>query len=225
MIQKKQHVTIKGTKDGLIFLLDDHCSYDSLLEELSEKLSSKHYQGTDEPDVQVKVDVGFRHLSDEEEQTLRQVITENRNLSIQKFDSKVLTKEAAEEIKLESQMTTLTKVIRSGQVLKVKGDLLLIGDVNPGGTVMASGNIFVMGALRGIAHAGYTGNQRAIISASLMAPSQVRIGDSIHHFSKEELTMESALLEESGELVFIRVQQLIHKRPELSKNEQQVIES
>ena len=45
---------------------------------------------------------------------------------------------------------TVARIIRSGQVLQVAGDLLLIGDVNPGGTVIAGGNIFIMGALKGL---------------------------------------------------------------------------
>lgn len=53
-------------------------------------------------------------------------------------------------------------------MLHVKGNLLLIGDVNPGGTVIAGGNIFVIGALRGIAHAGYYGDAEAVIAASVM---------------------------------------------------------
>ncbi|WP_088104635.1 septum site-determining protein MinC [Halalkalibacter urbisdiaboli] len=227
MMQKKQHVTIKGTKDGLIFLLDDRCSYESLIDELVEKLSAKHYQQTDGPDVQVKVDVGFRYLDEKQREEIQSVITGNRNLAIQQFDSKVLTKVEAEQLKQESQMVTLTKIIRSGQVLKVKGDLFLIGDVNPGGTVMATGNIFILGSLKGLAHAGYTGNERAVISASLMAPTQLRIAEVIHQFTEksEELVMECAYLhEESSELILERVQQLVNKRPELSKNQQQIID-
>ena len=49
----------------------------------------------------------------------------------------------------------MTRVISSGQVFEVPGDLLLIGDVNPDGTVRAGGNIYIMGQLKGIAHAGY----------------------------------------------------------------------
>ena len=72
---------------------------------------------------------------------------------------------------------SVAKIIRSGQVLNVTGDLLLIGDVNPGGTVIADGNIFILGALKGIAHAGFDGNTEAVIAASVMKPSQLRISD------------------------------------------------
>ncbi|WP_368503659.1 septum site-determining protein MinC [Alkalihalophilus sp. As8PL] len=227
MTQKKQHVTIKGTKDGLIFLLDDHCSYDSLLEELYDKLSTKHYQGSDEPDVKVNVKVGHRYLTEEQSEEITRIITEGRNLAIEQIHSEVLTKQEAELLRQESQVVTLTRVVRSGQVLKVRGDLLLVGDVNPSGTVMATGNIFVMGALRGVAHAGFEGDTRAVISAALMSPAQLRIAEEIHHFGEDEqeAAMESAHLDdESGAFVLERVQQLIHHRPELQKNDSQIID-
>lgn len=172
----------------------------------------------------MRVDVGFRYLSTEEREELRTIITHGKNLTIERFNSNVLTWSEAEELKQEAQMTTLVKVVRSGQVLKVQGDLLLIGDVNPGGTVMATGNIFVMGALKGIAHAGYNGNRQAVISASLMKPTQIRISDSIHQFqaaedSEDALMCCAFLNEETSELVLERVQQLVRHRPSLNKND------
>ena len=40
-------------------------------------------------------------------------------------------------MKEETEIVPISKIVRSGQVLHVKGNLLLIGDVNPGGTVIA----------------------------------------------------------------------------------------
>ncbi|ARK31589.1 septum site-determining protein MinC [Halalkalibacter krulwichiae] len=225
MVQKKQNVTIKGTKDGLIFILDDHCSYESLLEELNEKLSSKHYQQSEGPDVRVKVDIGYRYLQVHQQEELETMISEGRNLAVDQFESRVLSKEESEKLRQESQTVTLMRIIRSGQVLKVSGDVLLIGDVNPGGTLMASGNIYVMGALRGIAHAGCDGNHKAVVSASLLAPSQLRISDQIKHFDRdvdEERIMTSAYLDEQYRFHIGKVQQLVHSHPELSKNEAQL---
>jgi septum site-determining protein MinC len=225
MVQKKQNVTIKGTKEGLIFLLDDRCSYESLIEELVEKLSSKHYQQSEGPDVLVKVDIGYRYLQDHQQEELEDIITNGRNLAVQQFESRVLSKEESEKLRQEAQTVTLMRIIRSGQVLKINGDVLLIGDVNPGGTLMATGNIYVMGALRGIAHAGYEGNQKAVISASLLAPSQLRIADEILHFESEkanEKMMTSAYLDDQRTFQIGRVQQLVQSHPELSKNETQL---
>ena len=65
------------------------------------------------------------------------------------IQSNVITKEEVEKMKEEQEITSVSKIIRSGQILQVPGDLLLIGDVNPGGTVIAGGNIFIMGAIKG----------------------------------------------------------------------------
>ncbi|KGA97605.1 septation inhibitor protein [Alkalihalobacillus alcalophilus ATCC 27647 = CGMCC 1.3604] len=228
MAQKKQHVTIKGTKDGLMFLLDDHCGYSQLIAELTEKLSSKHYQNKDGPEVNVNVHVGNRYLTNADKEELREIITKDSHFSIEKIESNVLSIEEAEQIRKQSEMITLTKVIRSGQVLKVTGDLLLVGDVNPGGMVMATGNIYIMGALKGIAHAGFEGNDEAVISASQMSPSQLRIANQIYHFEKEDdkdSEMEAAFIDrELAEIVLEKVQRLIRFRPNLQRNEHQIIE-
>ncbi|HWO55536.1 MAG TPA: septum site-determining protein MinC, partial [Paenibacillus cookii] len=42
MAVKSNHVTIKGIKDGLVFLLDDECEYEELLGELRYKLEHSH---------------------------------------------------------------------------------------------------------------------------------------------------------------------------------------
>ncbi|WP_100373630.1 septum site-determining protein MinC [Bacillus sp. FJAT-45037] len=226
MTQKKQHVTIKGTKDGLIFLLDDQCSYDGLLLELEEKLSTKHYQRSGEPDVKVNINIGYRYLTKKQVDEITTIITDGRNLAIEQIHSEVISKDEAEKAHQQSQIVTLTRVVRSGQVLRVRGDLLLIGDVNPSGTVMATGSIFVMGSLRGVAHAGFEGEDSAVVAAALMNPTQVRIADQIHHFDEEdkETPMESAYLsEDSNRFVFERVQHLMHYRPRLQKNESQII--
>ena len=81
---------------------------------------------------------------------LRKVITKDSHFAIEEIKSNVLSIEEADEMKKQSEIMTLTRVIRSGQVLKVTGDILLLGDVNPGGMLMATGNIYIMGALKGI---------------------------------------------------------------------------
>jgi septum site-determining protein MinC len=222
MNQKKHHITIKGTKAGLIFMLDDESSFECLLAELAEKLSSKHYQHDEGHDVRVSLAIGNRYLTNEQESKVRAIIENNKNLIIDKIDSNVVTKLEAEELRKENQIVTLAKVIRSGQVLEVTGDLLLIGDVNPGGTIKATGNIFVMGFLRGIAHAGFNGNTEAVIAASVMAPAQLRIADVISRSpdrnEQEETEMDCAYIGSiTGKISIERLQQLGRLRPELTK--------
>lgn len=71
------------------------------------------------------------------------------------------------------------KTLRNGQKVHFAGDITIVGDVNPGAEVLASGNIAVFGALRGVAHAGAEGERTAVVIALALNPTQLRIADCI----------------------------------------------
>jgi septum site-determining protein MinC len=219
-MQKTNYITIRGTKEGLILFLDDECSFSELITELKEKLSSKYPQTSEGPAVEVKVAVGNRYLSEEQKQQLREIINEKQKLMINQIESNVITKAESDHFIEQAQTATIVKVVRSGQVLEVNGDLLLLGDVNPGGTVVATGNIYIMGVLRGIAHAGVNGNKEAVISAAKMEPSQLRIADIVSrspdNVDNETHEMECAYIGEDNQIAIERVQHLGRIRPQIT---------
>ncbi|HZZ64165.1 MAG TPA: septum site-determining protein MinC, partial [Candidatus Baltobacteraceae bacterium] len=65
--------------------------------------------------------------------------------------------------------------MRGGQSLHHLGNVVVVGDVNPGAEIVATGDIVVFGALRGVAHAGAQGDARARVHAIELAPTQLRI--------------------------------------------------
>jgi septum site-determining protein MinC len=67
--------------------------------------------------------------------------------------------------------------LRNGQVLKHHGDLTLLGDVNGGAEVVATGSVVVFGRVRGMVYAGAAGNREAIICAIDLSATQIRIAD------------------------------------------------
>ncbi len=69
--------------------------------------------------------------------------------------------------------------LRGGQALHNLGNLVVIGDVNPGAELVASGDIVVFGALRGVAHAGAQGDRAARVIALELAATQLRIATAI----------------------------------------------
>ena len=77
------------------------------------------------------------------------------------------------------QVLYVKQTLRSGQTVSHKGDLVIVGDVNPGAEIMAEGDITVWGSLRGIAHAGVGGNNEAEIRALNLQPIQIRIATAI----------------------------------------------
>jgi septum site-determining protein MinC len=68
------------------------------------------------------------------------------------------------------------RTVRSGQQLQYEGSVVIMGDVNAGAEVIAGGDVIVWGTLRGTVHAGYPGNEEAVVCALTLAPVQLRIG-------------------------------------------------
>ncbi|OZM57855.1 septum site-determining protein MinC [Lottiidibacillus patelloidae] len=215
MVQQLNNVTIKGTKDGLIFHLSDSCAFRDIIEELEEKLSITPHQYSEDKLVSIKVRLGNRYLTSDQQEMLRNTIRNKKNLVISDIESNVMSKEEAEQLIKNNRIESFTQIVRSGQELTVQGDLLLIGDVNPGGVVSATGNIYVMGALKGTAHAGNNGNEEAVIVASKMAPQQLRIGNIVNRSPEQQddkHDMECAYIEKEDKSIIIDKLQVLTKR-------------
>jgi len=94
-------------------------------------------------------------------------------VTIDKDDSEEVIEKKSEAEKLPTLY--LRKTIRSGQSISSDGNIIVIGDVNPGAEIIAKGDITVWGILGGIAHAGSAGNEYARIRALKLNPVQIRI--------------------------------------------------
>lgn len=70
----------------------------------------------------------------------------------------------------------VNRTVRSGNAVRFDGDVTIFGDVNPGAQVTATGSIIVLGALKGVAHAGATGDEESFILGLQLQPTQLRIG-------------------------------------------------
>jgi septum site-determining protein MinC len=79
------------------------------------------------------------------------------------------------------QETLLFKgTCRSGVVVHNDGNVVVLGDVNPGAEVTATKDVIVFGRLRGMAHAGLGGSEGAVVVALSMEAPQVRVGPYIY---------------------------------------------
>ena len=65
---------------------------------------------------------------------------------------------------------------RSGEIIRHDGDVVVIGDVNPGAEIIAEGDVAVFGQLRGFVHAGSTGNTWSTIVALNLDSPRIQIG-------------------------------------------------
>ncbi|HEV3154793.1 MAG TPA: septum site-determining protein MinC [Candidatus Baltobacteraceae bacterium] len=101
-----------------------------------------------------------------------------------------------------------TGTLRGGQSLHNVGNIVVVGDVNPGAELVATGDILVFGALRGVAHAGAQGDITARVHALELAATQLRIAAYIAADSGERagdaLVPETACVKDGRIAIFPR---------------------
>jgi len=80
---------------------------------------------------------------------------------------------------MDDNTVLVQRTLRSGQSIYFDGNVVVVGDINPGGEVVATGSVVIMGYLRGVVHAGAGGNEKAAVYAFRMRPTQLRIANHI----------------------------------------------
>lgn len=183
----ENYVMFKGTKDGVTVLFDADAPFEELCRQLEKKVeeAGKFFDN-------VKTSLAFkgRAFTAEEEDTLFQIINEHTSMEITflKTENNEL-KQISDLLEKEMAPYNLTKFhkgsLRNGQKIEFDGSLVIVGDVNPGAEIKATGNIIVLGQLKGMAHAGCQGMMDAFVAAVYMAPVQLRIADIITRFPEE----------------------------------------
>lgn len=90
-----------------------------------------------------------------------------------------LSQTPTEPVKILADPLYLQMTVRSGVEIRHPGTIVILGDLNPGSAVIATGDILVWGSLRGVAHAGAEGNRSCRIMALRMEATQLRIADAV----------------------------------------------
>ncbi len=184
-------VVFKGTKEGLHVVLKEEMSMQEIKDNLEKKVkpSKKFFEGAR------IVDFRGKRLSRTEYDELKDIMQqeygmlflgEYRELTAEAAQDKDETKELSSsyvklpyENVLSDDALFVRATIRSGQLIDYKGNIVIVGDVNPGAFIRATGSIVVMGNFRGVAHAGAKGDYSAFVAAFNLQPTQLRIGDII----------------------------------------------
>ena len=86
---------------------------------------------------------------------------------------------SSEPTELLAEPLYIKNTVRSGVEIRHSGTIIICGDLNPGGVVIAAGDIFVWGRLRGVAHGGARGNRQSRIMALQMEFTQLRIANTV----------------------------------------------
>ncbi len=173
----------KQARRGMLIDLKAYNTFAQMKRGLEEKLNSV----ADMPiGSKVTIDIGKKILSNKQIRDLEDTLLDYGMHMEELISGRLLdVEEDLEEERLIEGMTEydntalICQHIRSGQKRFVQGNVVVLGDINPGAEVVAGGNILVMGSLRGMAHAGVFGDEEAIIAAYRLNPTQLRIATHI----------------------------------------------
>jgi septum site-determining protein MinC len=82
-------------------------------------------------------------------------------------------------VRHRSETVVIARTVRSGGRVEASGSVVILGDVNAGAEIVAENDIIVIGTLRGVAHAGASGNEQAFIWAQRILSPQLRIAGAL----------------------------------------------
>ncbi|MGQ0792792.1 MAG: septum site-determining protein MinC [Deltaproteobacteria bacterium] len=174
-------IIVKGiTVPALLIKLDKTKTIDANIAEMNEKLAAAFFKNS-----AVAVDTNEIPLAEADKSNIEEALRKSgTNFLGYKTSESVRADTAREKDTRGKSLPDVTekkaahivnKTMRSGQRIEHDGDVLVIGDVNPDAYIIASGNIVVMGILRGVVHAGARGDETAVIMALKLKPQQLRI--------------------------------------------------
>ena len=188
-------IQIKGVREGLFISLGEGTweeLHRALLEQIDEQ--AEFLSG-----ARLALDVGNHILKAAELGQLRKEIAERELTLWAVLSNSPTTEHTAQTLGLATQLSKprpdappsvaaprgsegavlVRRTLRSGFSLQHPGHVVLIGDVNPGAEIIASGDVVVWGRLRGMVHAGAEGDESAVVCALDLSPTQLRIADQI----------------------------------------------
>ena len=180
-------VGISMKKDELIIRISEGAEHKEIIECLNKKIPAlkKLYKNEKTP-----ICVSGKVLKNKEIEQIRKIIQDNIDVEVS-FDSpKILGLHGIKKVfeqDIENSETKFHRTsLRSGQKLEFEGSIVVLGDVNGGAEVIAGENVVILGALRGLAHAGAKGNKKAIIASNYIDCPQIRISNIVKEMDKEE---------------------------------------
>ncbi|MFZ7102317.1 MAG: septum site-determining protein MinC [Peptococcaceae bacterium] len=191
-------VVLKGNREGIVVQLNAKIDFTEMCNRIEAKLkSADFFLGSK---TEVIINCGSVVLTDGQAAELK-ALFRSLGFGVKRIISEISKDEEVMETKImlppevvdnnqflaQGPAQIIRKNLRSGQSIFYEGTLIIFGDVNPGAEITATGHILVIGSLRGIAHAGAKGNTQAIVFASRLQPTQLRIANFITRAPDEEV--------------------------------------
>ncbi len=197
-MRANEPIHVRGYRNGLCITVDDSVPTEEICERVLGRIASL---GSFIKGASIVLEVGSHSLDDDALRAMQKRFEREHGLSIsQLITASDETRQAAEILRIRAAPTllqqrgidltegrerepnaiTIRSTLRGGALERyLEGSILVMGDVNPGAEVVASGDIVVLGTVRGVVHAGAMGDEGAGVIALNLNATQLRIAQRI----------------------------------------------
>ncbi|WP_125567740.1 septum site-determining protein MinC [Companilactobacillus insicii] len=179
------NVTLKGSKEGYVVIINDESDFQQALKDLKELILKQNIGSVDDDVIQFTIKTGNRLLTDAQIKEVKKTFTEYPQIEIKDIISEVESKLEVSELLKANKMNIETGIVRSGQKLEFEGDVLFLGVLHEGAQISTNGSVYILGKVNGIVQAGFPDNTSAAIFGNLKHAAQLRIADVIEIVTDE----------------------------------------
>ena len=185
----KQSVIIKSFPNGIVLHLSEADTFEEILQE-----TAIHFRESRDffKDAKMALSIKGRKLTEEEENTLLNIISENSDIHIlclvsddedtdRMFIKAISETDFSEDGNGNSAGQFYKGTLKNGEVLETEYSIVILGDVYPGSAIISARDIIVLGGLYGEAYAGGNGSDGHYVAALEMSPEKLKIGDFKYH--------------------------------------------
>lgn len=185
----KQSVIIKSFPNGIVLHLSEADTFEEILQETAIRFrESRDFF----KDARMALSIKGRKLTEEEENTLLNIISENSDIHIlclvsddedtdRMFLKAISETDFSEDGSGNSAGQFYKGTLKNGEVLETEYSIVILGDVYPGSAIISARDIIVLGGLYGEAYAGGNGSDGHYVAALEMSPEKLKIGDFKYH--------------------------------------------
>lgn len=187
-------ITLKGSAKGYYLIFNQDASISELNVKLLKLLTELNKKGSEQSKLKFKILTGHRLYGSSEKQAVNNVFQKFPRFVLRGIQADVISAKKAKAADAPRRVQIVYRTIRNGEQAQYHGDILFLGRIHQGGHLVTDGNIFVMGDVLGMIHAGYPNSEDKIIMGDLHNAQQVRIGEQYDVVADRQVAAEKKVI-------------------------------
>lgn len=213
------HFKVKASSSEYRLIISEEASLNDIREEMKDfsiQLMNIRREGNASLLV---IETPNRLLPEGLKDEIRQLIVQRTKWDVI-FKTNVLSHQNAIKWHKDTTINVEFRTVEPGNMVDVHGDVVIVGDIKPGGYVRATGSVFIIGNHEGVVSAGYEGNPEAVVVGTFSSIGEIKIDNvnySINHLldDKSNYTARVYYLNERGSIDRAPISEIENIRPEI----------